>query len=127
MDCPQRIHAQIGNYMHPVLYPDHFLSAGHPLDFKERVISTIFTLVSRYVDYYVQYPKENEIVRKHFGKDMRGLQEIEKDMSILILNVNPVIQIMRPTGISTIFIGGGLHIEKSKSLPKVSKKFILFL
>lgn len=121
MDCPQRVHAQIGNYMHPVLYPDHFLSVGPLLNFKERVTSTIFTLVSRYVDYYVQYPKETEIVRKHFGEGIRDLREIEKDMSLLVLNVNPVIQKMRPTGVNTIFIGGGLHIEKSKSLPEVSK------
>lgn len=120
MDCPQRIHAQIGNAMHPVFYPDHFLSFSFPLDFPQRIISTLLTWSNWYLQYWIQYPKQTEIARKHFGKDLRNLQEIEKDISLLILNMNPVIQRTRPTGMNTIFIGGGLHIEKPKSLPTVS-------
>lgn len=120
MDCPQRIHSQIGNNIHPVLYPDYFLPYGFPLGFRERVISTLFNWFNWYFQYHIQYPKATRIARKHFGEDIKDLQEIEKDMSFLILNVNPVIQRIRPTGMNTIFIGGGLHIEKPKPLPKVS-------
>lgn len=119
MDCPQRIHSQVGNFMHPVLYPDHFLPFGYPLCFSERVISTLFTWLNWYFQYYVQYPKQDRIVRKHFG-NMKTLADIEKDMSFLMLNVNPVIQRLRPTGKNTVFIGGGLHMEKPKPLPDVS-------
>lgn len=121
MDCPQRIHSQIGNSMHPVLYPDHFLPFEYPLGFRERVVSTLFNWFNWYFQYRMQYITQTEMVRKHFGNDIRDLRELEKDMSLLILNVNPVIQRMRPTGMNTIFIGGGLHIEQQKPLPKVSE------
>lgn len=122
MDCPQRIHSQIGNYMHPILYPDHFLPFGHPFTFKERVFTTVFVWVNWFFQYHVQYPKEDKIARKHFGSNTTNLQQLEQDMSLLILNVNPVIQKLRPTGMNTIFIGGGLHIGKPKPLPEVSTK-----
>lgn len=121
MDCSERIHSQIGNYIHPVLYPDHTLAFGFPLNFKERIISTLVSWFNWYFYYHKQNPSENKIVKQHFGKEIRDLKDILKDMSFLILNVNPVIQRVRPTGMNTIFMGGGLNIEKVNPLPNVSK------
>lgn len=123
MDCSESIHSQIGNYVHPVLYPDQVLAFGFPLGFKERIISTTVSWFNRYLQYHKQYPKQNKIVKEHFGKEIRDLKEIEKDVSLLILNVNPVIQKVRPTGLNTVFIGGQLNIGRPKALPTVSTIF----
>nr|XP_023020371.1 UDP-glucuronosyltransferase 2B15-like [Leptinotarsa decemlineata] len=124
VDAPYRIHAALGNYMHPSVYPDYFLPLIPPLSLLQRIVSCGVNWANWFLQYYTRYPAEDLIVRKHFGEGLRDLSEIEKDMSLLFIYVNPVFYQMRPVGTNTIVIGGGMHVNKPKPLPKELREFI---
>ncbi|CAH1119523.1 unnamed protein product [Phaedon cochleariae] len=124
LDAPYRIHDAIGNYMHPIVFPDYFLPFTPPLTFLQRAISVTFNWANWYYQYYVRYPSEDLIVRRHFGEGTRALRDIEKDMSFLFVNVNPIFHSIRPHGLNTVLMGGGTHIGKPKPLPKEINDFV---
>ncbi|KAG5885585.1 hypothetical protein JTB14_003783 [Gonioctena quinquepunctata] len=123
-EAPSRIHAILGNYMHPVLYPDQYFPFTQPLSLQHRLLSTLLYVFTWYYQYAWRYHEETRIARKHFGEGVRDLWEIERDMSMLFVNVNPFFQDVRPSGMNTIYLGGGMHIEKAKPLPKELQEFL---
>ncbi|KYM77712.1 Ecdysteroid UDP-glucosyltransferase [Atta colombica] len=63
---------------------------------------------------------EQGLVKKHFGNDAPHIVDIIKNMSLLLVNENPVLTYPRPEQSNAIFFNG-IHIQKTPpSLPKVS-------
>lgn len=120
LDAVSGVHKAIGNFMHPIAYPDYILPFTKNLNFLQRVVSTVVDAISGVYSYFI-YNAEDETVRKHFGSNVRPLSEIEKDVNMIFLNVNPIFHQVRPTGPNTIRIGGGSHIKEPQPLPQVSK------
>lgn len=118
IDATTRVHKAIGNPTNPIVYPDTVLPYTTNLSFKERLIATVFSLFSWWYDTYHIYPLEDANVRKFFP-NIRPLDEIQKDISLLFVNMNPIFHTVRALGPSTIQIGGGTHITEAKLLPKV--------
>ncbi|KAJ8930798.1 hypothetical protein NQ314_016375 [Rhamnusium bicolor] len=124
LDAVPRTHRSIGNFMHPSIYPHWMLPFRKNLTFIQRLVSTFFSWFYWAFEYFVQFPNENEIARKHFGKNIRKLEDIEKDINMLFINVNPLYHNIRPVGPNTIQIGGGTHIKEVQPLPKDLQDFM---
>ncbi|KAJ8930799.1 hypothetical protein NQ314_016376, partial [Rhamnusium bicolor] len=122
LDAVPRTHKAIGNIMHPSIYPDFSLPFVRNLTFSQRLMSIFFSWAVLIYEYFL-YQVENENAMRHFG-DIRPLNEIEKDISMLFINVNPLFHHIRPIGPNTIPIGGGLHIQKVQPLPKELQDFM---
>lgn len=75
---------------------------------------------------YVDYSIKNQVIRKHFPKNTLSFEELLNKIDLLLLNDNPVLTDVRPTAPNTIYVGGGIHIDKPKPLPQVLEliKFI---
>lgn len=112
-------HDAVGNPTHPVLTPDILLPFMGNLDFFERLYSSYFSLYFRYYYHYKVMPVQDKIARKYISEDIPYLGDIERNVSLLFLNVNPIIHPVRPNVPAVIELGK-MHIVHKKPLPKVS-------
>lgn len=127
LDALGIFHEAIGNPTNPSLYPDFMLPFSGSLSFAERLVSSAFWLWIRYFFKYKIFPRDDSIIRKHFGSNVPPMHEMHKKMSMLFINTNPVFHNVRPTVPTTINIGGGTHLQKKPApLPTVSLFNALF-
>lgn len=78
LDAPNRIHAVMGNPVHPVLYPAYDLPFDQHLTFSERLISTFHSLFMLYYEKFKLHPREDETIQKHFGITAPKIEDIQK-------------------------------------------------
>ena len=110
----------VGNPTHPVLYPDVLLSFhDKELSLWQKTKSVMFSLWSRYYHHNILVPRAHEMAKKYFGKDIPYVGDLEKNQSMLFLNVNPLMYPPRPT-VPAIVEMGQMHIKPVKPLPQVS-------
>ncbi|XP_018561584.1 uncharacterized protein LOC108903775 [Anoplophora glabripennis] len=124
LDAISRVHRAIGNFMHPVVYPDYVFPFRKNLSFLERLVSTVIGGLLEHVYSYYFYRKEDETVKKHFGSNVRLLSQIEKDVDMIFINVNPLFHQLRPAGPNTVQIGGGTHLREPQLLPENIQEFM---
>lgn len=116
-------HRAVGNPTHPVLYPEAVLPYEGSLSFLERVAAVVYYIWRHTVTVIDEH---DQLMRKHFGEDLPYITEIVRDVSLLLVNTNPVTHTSRPVTPATVLIGGGMHIEPPKPLPEVSIRFYGF-
>ncbi|KAI7815625.1 UDP-glucuronosyltransferase [Rhyzopertha dominica] len=115
-DAAYYVHRAVGNPNHPVQNPNHVLPFDGERGFFERFATTLFYVAAEYFTSY--FDDADQLMKKYFGSDIRSVYEIMNNMSMLFVNVNPVTYDIRPVSPATVFIGGGIHIQKPKPLPK---------
>ncbi|KAB0790152.1 hypothetical protein PPYR_15524 [Photinus pyralis] len=107
-------HDNIGNPSHPVLNPDILLPFTGGLGLYERLVSVYYSVWFRYFYYYHIVPDQDQVVKKYIGEDLPYLGDIEKTISLLFLNVNPILHPIRPNVPSVIELGK-MHIRTKSS------------
>lgn len=114
-------HNAVGIPAHPVLYPDILTTFGEDMTFYEKVDAVLYDIKSKYDYYNVFIPLYDKFARKYFGEDMPSLAILERNVSMVFLNTNPVIHGARPYPPGVIELGK-MHIKPKKPLPKVRFK-----
>lgn len=109
----------VGNTVHPVVTPDVQIPLISPLSFPDRVYSTIFHIWFRYFYYRVFLPTQDAMAKKYIGKDLPYLGEIEKNVSILMLNSNPILNFVRPN-VAAVIEFDKVCLKPRRPLPGVS-------
>lgn len=109
----------IGNPSHPIFAPDHTLPVMRDMSLKERILSTIFSVYARVYYQYVVLPKEDRTVKKFFGDDMPYIGDIERNVSLLLLNRNPVFHKIMPVLPNVQEFGGLMDRETRPQLNSV--------
>lgn len=117
LDSLSHLHIHFGNAIHPVLYPD-FSVPGLPDGFLQRVQAVVQELVAK-LFYWYWLPIHTEWLEKYFGKNSSTIEEVFGNFSLFLISTSPVLTHVRPVTPSTIYFGGGLHVEPPKPLPKV--------
>ncbi|CAG9854774.1 unnamed protein product [Phyllotreta striolata] len=110
-------HDSLGNPTHPVVSPDMMLASF------SRFQSLLYNFWYRMLYYWYILPKADRIARKHFGDDMPYLGDIERNMSLLLVNNNPIIHAVRPNVPNIVEISQ-LHISEKKPLPQDIKDYL---
>ncbi|XP_066154836.1 UDP-glucosyltransferase 2-like [Euwallacea fornicatus] len=116
-------HVSMGNPNPPSIYSEMFLPYNGDLTFYERIKSTLYFVWSRLYVYFVAMPKCNEIARKFLGNDLPYLADIERNVSAVFLNINPILYTPRPM-VPTVIPLSFMHIQPRKELPKDIKTLI---
>lgn len=120
LGVPNPIHEAIGTPMHPVLHPDFYTPYhGGAVGLFEKIDAVLYDLYQRYIYNYIYFPEVTAIVKQHFGNDIPDLNSVQKNMSMLFLNTNPIIHGVRSYGPNVVEFGSGIHIKPSKPLPLV--------
>lgn len=116
----------MGNPTHPFLATDIFSTYTNEVDssFLERLVCFYDNIMYRIAYYWIILPKLDKTVKKYFGSDMLYLGDIMSQTSLIMTNVNPIVNSIRPN-LPTVINVELLAINKPKPLPKV-RLHILF-
>lgn len=109
----------VGNPAHPIAYPNTILTYGKEKNFYQKIYAIWFALYERLRYHYHDLPIYDQHARKYFGEDMPYLGDIERNISMLFINANPVFHMARPTVPGLIHLEM-MHIKPKKQLPQVS-------
>ncbi|KAG5863260.1 hypothetical protein JTB14_023282 [Gonioctena quinquepunctata] len=119
MDLYLHTHDAAGNPTHPLVSPDIMLNFHGQLNFFDKVWSVLHNILYRMFYYWYALPIADKVARKYFGEDMPYLGDIEKNISLILTTVNPIIHPVRPNVPNVIEINQ-IHIREKRPLPKVN-------
>ncbi|KAG6460584.1 UDP-glucosyltransferase 2 [Manduca sexta] len=112
----------VGAPTHPILY-------GSMIRYKLVNLTIWDRLSELYIYYYYNdmyerhAAKENAMLRRMFGEDTPGVEELSKNVVMVFLNVHPIWEDNRPVPPNVIFMGG-VHQTPEKKLPQDLQKYL---
>ncbi|XP_019755646.1 UDP-glycosyltransferase UGT5 isoform X1 [Dendroctonus ponderosae] len=96
----------VGNPSHPITAPEQDLPIPRmSITFFQRVWSTFWTIFARLQHKYFLVPMEDARIRRYYGSKVPYLGDLEKNISLLILNRNPAFHRPIPNGPNVIELG----------------------
>ncbi|CAG9820048.1 unnamed protein product [Phaedon cochleariae] len=116
-------HDTFGNPTHALVTPDMMLGFKGDLTFANKVESLLFNIWYRMLYYWYALPNADKVARKYFGEDIPYLGDIERNTSLLLVNLNPIMHGVRPNVPNVIEINQ-IHIKKKKPLPGDIQKYL---
>lgn len=104
----------------PVLW----LPYGPPMTFFER-LNNFFThhILAYAFNYYVK--EQDHYVEKYFGPNYPSVVDLQKDVSLVLLNYDPALYGIRPFAPIIVPISGLHVVDRNETLPKVRTISIL--
>lgn len=108
-----------GLYLPPSFVPDAFVPFSDKMSFKERVINFIaeyFMIISGKLYWDNYYSK---MYQDHLGADVPTIREIDRNVSMIMMNSHFSLTYPRPLLPDVVEVGG-MHTGPAKPLPKVS-------
>nr|XP_023019250.1 UDP-glucuronosyltransferase 2B2-like [Leptinotarsa decemlineata] len=93
------------------------------LSFIDKLKSFLFNIWYRAIYYWYALPMADRVARKYFGEDMPYLGDIERNISLLLLNVNPIMQTVR-ANVPNVIEVNQMHIREKKPLPKDLQEYL---
>ncbi|XP_069670446.1 UDP-glucosyltransferase 2-like [Periplaneta americana] len=108
---------RIGNPDNPAYIPNLLLSLTDQMNFWERFVNTMFDWATK-VWYHIEINMAaEEILKHHFGKDYPSLDELQRSVSLILVNSHFSVNTPRPA-VPTFVEVGGLHINSDGKLPE---------
>ena len=104
----------------PSITPLPFLEYSEDMSFFQRVRNFYHQAAGQLFIDYKYKPNMEAIYRKYVGENTPGVDEISRNVSLILENSNPSINAPRPT-LPEIVEVGGMHCVPAKSLRKVRK------
>lgn len=117
------IYEKLGSPTHPTVFPDLVTNYDENMPFLDRVDAVLFDLWYRYKFSYEILPALDKVIKKFFGHEAPSLLELEKSISLVLLNNNPILHKPRLYGPNIIEMGGMMHIKPKRALPAVRFTF----
>ena len=107
----------MGTPRHFASYPYIWTDHSDQMSYRQRLSNTISSILGQVArEYFIVNPLNSKI-QKDFPQ-MRTIQEVEKDISLCIVNSNPAYNFIRPLPPTVIEVNG-LHMKLPKPLPSV--------
>ncbi|XP_049946280.1 UDP-glycosyltransferase UGT5-like [Schistocerca serialis cubense] len=114
----------VGNPTPYSYVPNAFLQLTTRMNFLERVQNTLAGIIPSIVRQLYYLPKLDEIVRMYLNDtELPKLSEIEKQISLLLINYHFTHGCPRPLVPNMVEVGG-LHIKTPKALPEDIQSFL---
>ncbi|KAF2888729.1 hypothetical protein ILUMI_17444 [Ignelater luminosus] len=110
-----------GNHLHTSYTPYYNTEFSTKMSFTERLQNFFYTYVEVMYRKNSFSPKENKIVKDQFGDDVPALRDFERNISLLLANVDFVMDFPMALPPNIIPVGG-LHLSPAKALPKDLQK-----
>lgn len=120
---PPYISSNFGNVLLPTFLPWYGLPYTAEMTFVERLWNLFFVYADVFLRNVRLFPAENRIGKQFFGKNIQSAAKLERHISLVLSNTNPLLdwpQLLPPHIIPV----GGLHTRPSKTLPNDLKKIL---
>ncbi|CAG9856811.1 unnamed protein product [Phyllotreta striolata] len=124
---PFNFHFQfLGSPSSPAANPSTELGfiGGVDTSFSNRFSSFVMSVLYTSIKHFVHFPQRHDLLKKHFGPNVRSPLEILRDTDLFIITSNHILNEIRPLGPNIVHLGGGLHLSPPKPLPKEIKEFL---
>ena len=99
--------------------PNTFDAFTDRMTFWQRVHNTLSELYIKLGRKYYTLPKHNAMLRRYIGEDVTSIEELERNISLVLVNSHFSFHYPRPIMPNYVPVGG-LHIKPPKKLPSVS-------
>ncbi|XP_061389119.1 UDP-glycosyltransferase UGT5 [Musca vetustissima] len=106
--------------------PHGFTDYNDHMTFKERLLNSYYSLAEDFLREYHYFPEMDKMVKKYFGHlnvTIPSVSEMEKNISVMLLNSHIPLTTARPLVPGIIFVGG-MHIYPPKKLPQDIQQFM---
>lgn len=114
---------RMGSPDNPSYVPCTFLGFSGRMNFKERIINTVFTSVAKLTFNTAYQWSTQKIVNDAFGDDVPPLDEIARQTAAYLHNTHYSLHGAKPVASNLVEIGG-IHIGKAKALPEDIGRFL---
>lgn len=121
---PAYLSYDFGNDLHPSYVPTYYTPYSSDMTFVQRLENFVLIYTNIFIRDFITHWSQNRMMLKAFGDDMDSVSNLRNHVSLLLSNLDPVIN--HPEGLTPNIIPvGGLHI-RPKKLPKVSMLLTTF-
>ncbi|XP_066586589.1 UDP-glucosyltransferase 2-like [Prorops nasuta] len=112
-----------GNPMNPAYMPSLFSTYTQEMNFLERLANTfMITAIIGQVNYYFGY--QDEIVEKYFGPGYPPVNEMHKNLSLVLVNSHRALNGIRPLTHSVVEVAGLQFKDEQAPLPADVQKWL---
>lgn len=108
----------MGNELKTSYIPHFNLQATNKMNFYTRFTNFLVTHAEIVYRNYVYLKEEEKLAKTVFGSNIKSYLEVERNMTLLLSNTDPLLDYPIALPLSIIPIGG-MHIKSAKKLPKV--------
>lgn len=105
--------------------PSNILSFTSRMDFWQRLYNSVRTFYDKWYFDYLTRREQDRIIREHFGPDVPGVRELERKLSLILINSHIALNGIQPRTPAAVDVGGlhlqGLHHHEGQTLQPVSR------
>ncbi|KAL0860416.1 hypothetical protein ABMA27_009810 [Loxostege sticticalis] len=112
----------MGMPMHPIIHPTSLRQRVHNLSKWEKVVE-YYNFIRLERTMAVCEEESDQMLKRVFGSDVPNLSELRNNVDLMLLNVNPIWELNRPSPPNVIYMGG-LHQKPVKELPQDLKSYL---
>ena len=120
MAAPSFITEFTGNHLPSSFVPNPFFAVGDNMNFLQRVINWTGNHLIKVIFLIYYKPMYENIYRKYLGADIPGIDEIQSNVSLVLMNSHFSLTYPRPNLPDNIEVGG-MHCRPAEAVPKVSR------
>ncbi|XP_050315887.1 UDP-glycosyltransferase UGT5-like isoform X2 [Anthonomus grandis grandis] len=114
----------LGNPQHPLVAPDMNLPLKRDMSFKERLLASLYAVWVRAYYRFVVLPREDINIKASLGKNMPFIGDIERNVSAILMNRNPVFHRALPLFPNIVELGGIQEEKVNPPLESDLKNFV---
>ncbi|KAK4872740.1 hypothetical protein RN001_014769 [Aquatica leii] len=123
IDAPSGLRSAMGSPTHPIIYPDAIIPTDDKPSLWNRLQLACFSVLVTILKFLFIVPSQQSIADKYFGSDY-SLTELENDISLALVNSDPIFHTVTPLVPTIIQIRSGSYKNASKPLPKELKSVL---
>ncbi|XP_069686119.1 UDP-glucosyltransferase 2-like [Periplaneta americana] len=116
-------HDSVANPTNPAYITDINIPFTDRATFWERLVRFLYSLWFRYIWFMVVVPAQDEFAKKYFRRDLPYVGDLEKNVSILLVNYESKIAYIQPNVPAVVQIGG-IHLREPRPLPTDLQTFL---
>ncbi|XP_036145257.1 UDP-glycosyltransferase UGT5 [Monomorium pharaonis] len=90
--------------------PNILISFPGSMNFWQRLHNTVNAFWNKLYFNYLTRRDQDKLIREHFGPDMPGVRELEKKLSLILINSHITLNGIEPTTPAAVDVGG-LHVQ----------------
>ncbi|XP_011881506.1 PREDICTED: UDP-glucuronosyltransferase 2B31-like [Vollenhovia emeryi] len=102
--------------------PSNVLSFTGRMNFWQRLYNTVRTYYDKWYFNYLTTREQDKIIREQFGPDMPGVRELERKVSLILINSHIALNGIQPKTPAAVDVGG-LHVQDEDQMlqPELEK------
>ncbi|KAF5287790.1 hypothetical protein FQA39_LY15726 [Lamprigera yunnana] len=122
MDTFTFMNYQMGNPVHPIVYPDSLLGLEDELKLIDRLHIIGYHIFMVTLSALYTIPHQQNLIHTYFGSNYSSINDMMMNISLVLTNSDPIFHKVKPTLPNIVQIGGGIYRPTPDPLPEKIQK-----